>query len=64
MTKFFRNRMTAADALEKMQQLVIRDIKREYPAIDYFDETDLIQSKEKSNRDPAFRRHKCIIEEA
>jgi hypothetical protein len=29
-----------------MQLLVIRDIKREYPDIDYFDDEDLVQTIE------------------
>lgn len=30
--------------LERIRKLVMRDVKKEYPDIDYFDDTDLIQS--------------------
>ena len=44
MTKFFKNGITADAALEKMQKLVVRDFKKAYPEIEYFDESDLIQT--------------------
>lgn len=46
MTKFFGKKTTAKEALARMQLLVIRDIKREYPDIDYFDDKDLVQTIE------------------
>jgi hypothetical protein len=46
MTKFFGKKTTAKEALARMQLLVIRDIKREYPDIDYFDDEDLVQTIE------------------
>ena len=46
MTKFFNDKTTVSKALAKMQKLVVRDIKEEYPNIDYFDEDDLIQTIE------------------
>lgn len=46
MTKFFKYGRPVSDALDRMQRLVIRDIKRAYPNEDYFDESDLIQTIE------------------
>ena len=44
MTRFFKSRFTVSQALEKMQKLVNRDIKRTYPDIDLLDDEDLIQT--------------------
>ena len=44
MTKFFKKKISAADALTNMQRLVIRDYKKAYPDIEYFNENDLIQT--------------------
>ena len=44
MTDFFKENVSAQDALNKMQQLVIRDLKRAFPSVDLFDDTDLIQT--------------------
>ena len=44
MTKFFKQKKTAGKALEDMQSLVIREIKKKYPDVDYFDDSDLIQT--------------------
>lgn len=46
MTKFIKNNNNVTDALSKMQKLIVRDIKKEYPDIDCFDEEDLIQTIE------------------
>ena len=46
MTKFFKNGITADNALEKMQKLIVRDLKKVYPDVDYFDDCDLLQSIE------------------
>ena len=46
MTKFFKSRITVEKALGKMQRMVVRDFKRLYPDVDYFDENDLIQTIE------------------
>ena len=46
MTKFFKKGISVAKALEKMQRLVIRDLKKTYPEKDYFDDEDLIQTIE------------------
>ena len=46
MTKFIKKNNTVKDALSKMQKLIVRDIKKEYPDIDCFDEEDLIQTIE------------------
>ena len=44
MTKIFKKNVTVANALKNMQKFVIRDLKKAYSDIDYFDEEDLIQS--------------------
>ncbi len=44
MTDFFKEGVSAQDALKKMQLLVIRDLKKAYPDVDLFDDTDLIQT--------------------
>ena len=44
MTKYFRKKDSVSNALQKMQKLVIRDLKMAYPDIDYFNDEDLIQS--------------------
>lgn len=32
------------NCFDRMKRLVLRDLKREYPNVDYFDDTDLIES--------------------
>ncbi len=44
MTDFIKTEVSVSDALSKMQKLVVRDIKKQYPDVDYFDTDDLIQS--------------------
>ena len=44
MTKFFKRKKTVSNALDDMQRLVIRDLKKAYPDVDYFDDEDLIQT--------------------
>jgi len=46
MTEFINKKNTVAEDLERMQKLVIRDIRKAYPDVDYFDSDDLIQSME------------------
>ena len=46
MTKFTRNKNSFNDALDSMQMLVSREIKKKYPDVDYFDDKDLIQTLE------------------
>lgn len=46
MTKFFKKKESVAKALEKMQVLIVRDIKKAYPDADYYNEGDLIQTIE------------------
>ncbi len=43
MTTFTRNKKTFDEALDAMQKLVAREIKKKYPDVDYFDDKDLIQ---------------------
>lgn len=43
MTDFLKRGETVRDGLDRMQKLVIRDIKKEYPEADYFDDNDIIQ---------------------
>ena len=44
MTKFIKKGIPVSKALEKMQRLIIRELKKEYPDSDYFSEDDLIQT--------------------
>ena len=44
MTRFFKKKLSVEDALMNMQRLVIRDIKKANPEIDYFNDADLIQT--------------------
>ena len=44
MQEFLSRSGSVEEMLERLQKLVMRDIKKEYPDIDYFDDTDLIQS--------------------
>lgn len=46
MTRFLKRGVPVDQALERMQRLVVRDIKRAYPEVDYFDEGDLVQTIE------------------
>ena len=41
----FLSRSNSVEALvERVKKLVLRDLKREYPDVDYFDDTDLVES--------------------
>ncbi|MBR3314418.1 MAG: AAA family ATPase [Atopobiaceae bacterium] len=42
-TEFLKRGKTVAECLDRMQRLVMRDIVRAYPNVDYFDTSDLIQ---------------------
>ncbi|MBR1743658.1 MAG: AAA family ATPase [Lachnospiraceae bacterium] len=44
MTEFIKENKAFEACLEKMQRLVVRDLKKRYPDVDYFDEDDLIQT--------------------
>lgn len=46
MTDFVKRGRPIAEGLARMQRLVVRDMKRAYPAVDYFDGSDVIQSME------------------
>ena len=46
MTDFIKEKTDVEKSLEKMQKLVVRDLKKQYPDVDYFDTDDLIQSME------------------
>ena len=46
MTKFFKRNISASSALEKLQGLIIREIKKKYPDRDYISDNDLIQAIE------------------
>ncbi|SFQ04417.1 PD-(D/E)XK nuclease superfamily protein [Butyrivibrio proteoclasticus] len=46
MTKFTRNKNNFDEALDAMQKLVSREIKKKYPNVDYFDSEDMIQTIE------------------
>ena len=45
MTRFINKKKSVAEALDKLHQLVIRDIKKAYPDLDYYSD-DLIQTIE------------------
>ena len=44
MTDFIKQGVEVSTGLAKMQKLAVRDLKKQYPTIDYFDEDDLMQS--------------------
>ncbi len=46
MTRFFRENSTVREALDRMQELVIRDFRRKYPEVDFFGSGDLLQTIE------------------
>ncbi len=46
MTDFIKEKTTVEKSLEKMQKLIVRDLKKQYPDAAYYDIDDLIQSSE------------------
>ena len=44
MTDFIKEGKDVREALGKMQKLVVRDLKKQYPDVDYYDTEDIIQS--------------------
>ncbi len=44
MTDFIKENKDVETSLLKMQKLIVRDLKKKYPDVDYFDTEDLIQS--------------------
>ncbi len=46
MTKFFKKNVSVDESLYKMQKLIVRDICKDYPDVDYFDQDDLVQTME------------------
>ncbi len=44
MTRFFKKQLSVQSALQKMQNAIIREIKKAYPEVDYADDEDLIQT--------------------
>ncbi len=44
MTRFFKSAFTVEKSLNDLQKLVVREYKKEYPEVDYYDEEDLIQT--------------------
>lgn len=46
MTRFFKAGISVESAISKLQKLVIRDYKKVYPEVEYFNEEDLIQALE------------------
>lgn len=44
MQEFLSRSSSMQELIERIKKLVIRELKREYPDVDYFDDTDLIQS--------------------
>ncbi|MBR2527995.1 MAG: AAA family ATPase [Blautia sp.] len=44
MTDFFKKGLSVNQALTRMQTLVVRDLAKAYPEVDFFDKNDLVQS--------------------
>jgi len=44
MTDFISEKTTIGDSLSKLVKLVVRDLSKKYPDVDFFDKNDLIQS--------------------
>lgn len=44
MTQFTRNKSSFDDALDNMQKMVSREIKKKYPEVDYYNDEDLIKT--------------------
>lgn len=44
MQEFLSRSKSMEEMLERIKKMVMRDMKREYPDVDYFDDTDLVQS--------------------
>ena len=44
MTDFIKDKVEVSESLTKMQKLIVRDIKKRYPDVDYYDTDNLIQS--------------------
>ena len=44
MTRFFKKNTSVSEALTGLLKLVIRDYKKAYPEVDYFDDGDLVQT--------------------
>ena len=44
MTDFFKRGITAEAALDGLQKLIVRDLARAYPEVNFFDRNDLLQS--------------------
>ena len=44
MTDFVKEPMTISEALKRLQKLVVRDLNKKYPEIDFFDDSDLPQA--------------------
>lgn len=44
MQKFLSRSQNIYEVIERMKKMVMRELKREYPDVDYFDDTDLIES--------------------
>ena len=44
MTDYLKENRSVSEGLDKMQKLVVRDLRKQYPDVDYFDADNLIQS--------------------
>ena len=44
MTEFIKSKFSVEESLTRMQKLIMRDLLRQYPDVDYFNSDDLIQS--------------------
>ena len=43
MQEFLSRSHNVEELIDRVKKLVIRDLKMEYPEVDYFDDTDLIE---------------------
>lgn len=50
MQEFLSRSKNVGELIERIKKIVMRDIKKQYPDVDYFDETDLNESILTSNR--------------
>ncbi len=44
MTVFFKSEISVDESLAKLQKMIVRDLARAYPEVDFFDKEDLLQS--------------------
>lgn len=62
MQEFLSHSKSMDEMIQRLEKLVMREIKREYPDVDYFDENDLVQSMQDVYTETG-RSFVCIIDE-